>query len=46
MEPSEFDIKEKAADQADVQYTERNKLDLAVPRRPFSSIVRCLHTVK
>lgn len=29
----------KETNQADEQYTERNKLDLAVPRRPFAKIV-------
>lgn len=32
-------IKESCANQADAQYTDRNKLDLAVPNRPFPSIV-------
>jgi hypothetical protein len=31
--------KGKVANQADEQYTNRNKLDLAVPRRPFPNIV-------
>jgi len=31
--------KRKDANQADEQYTDRNKLDLAVPRRPFPNIV-------
>lgn len=30
---------------ADAQYAERNKLDLAVPRRLFPSIVYGLHDV-
>lgn len=30
------------ANQADAQYTERNKLDLAVPIRPLANIVKGL----
>lgn len=34
------------AHQAEVQYVERNKLDLAVPKRPLANIVKGLHHVK
>lgn len=34
-----FLIKKKGANHADEQYTDRNKLDLAVPRTPLPSIV-------
>jgi hypothetical protein len=32
--------------QADEQYTDRNKLDLAVPRRPFPNMLQGLHKDK
>lgn len=39
------DKRKMKTNQADAQYTERNKLDLAVPRMPFPKIAPGPHSI-
>lgn len=45
-EKKKHEIKNGNAYQADAQYTERKRLDLAVPRRPFPKMALGLKNVK